>query len=352
MKISPKIKIVFAIIASIMTLLMAVAIGSVYISPANVFLVILYNIFENLGINLAYFTSDTIFTNITAADNAIVWHLRFPRVLLAFAAGAALSVSGAIMQSVLRNPLASSFTLGVSSGASLGAAFVIFLGVSLPIFAVFTLPILGFLFGMLTILLVVGFSAKLQHGLENNTIILTGMVLSLFINAVTTLLFALFRENAQRMILWQMGSFSMQDWQTVFILAPIVAVGTAFIFRYKLELDILTFGEEQAQTIGVNSGQMKILLLIIAAALTGSTISFVGIIGFVDLVAPHVVRKIFGASHRYVIPMSGVIGGSFMVLADLVARTIIAPTELPVGVVTAILGAPFFAYVFFAKWEN
>ncbi|MCL1988898.1 MAG: iron ABC transporter permease [Firmicutes bacterium] len=335
-----KAKIWLTIIATLVTLLMAVAVGSVYISPANVFRIILYSILEYF--ELPNFVN---MENITVANYAIVRNLRLPRVLLAFLAGSALSVSGAIMQSVLRNPLASSFTLGVSSGASLGAAFVIFLGFNFISF--FTLPFLGFTFGMLTILLVVGFSAKI--GLDNNTIILTGMVLSLFINAIITLLFALFRENAQRMILWQMGSFSMRDWQTVVILAPIILVGSVLVFRYKFELDILTFGEEQAQTIGLNSKRTKIILLTIAAALTGSTISFVGIIGFVDLVAPHVVRKIFGAAHRYVIPMSAIIGGSFMVLADLVARTITAPTELPVGVITAILGAPFFAYVFFAK---
>jgi len=285
--------------------------------------------------------------HITLAQTAIVWNLRLPRVLLAFCAGAALSVSGAVMQSVLRNPLASSYTLGVSSGASLGASLVIFMGVSLPFLHMMTLPVLGFSFGLGTILLVMGISSRLDTRMDNHTIILTGMVFSLFINAITTLMFALFRESMQRMVFWQMGSFSMRDWHTVYILAPVAFVGVLFISRFKWELDIMTFGEEQALTVGVRIKTIKMILLISAAALTGSTIAFVGVIGFVDLVAPHVVRKIFGAAHRYVIPMSAVVGGTFMVAADLTARTVTAPVELPVGAVTAIIGAPFFAYIYF-----
>jgi len=272
-----------------------------------------------------------------------------PRTLLAFCAGAALSVSGAVMQSILRNPLASSYTLGVSSGASFGASLVIFLGFSLPVLSFLTLPILGFAFGLGTILIVIVIARQLDFRLENHTIILTGMVFALFINAVTTLMFALFREGTQRMILWQMGSFSMSGWQAVYILAPIAIAGIVFITRYKHELDIMTFGEEQAQTVGVNTGRVKLILLVVSAALTGGTIAFVGVIGFVDLVAPHVVRKIFGAAHKIVIPMSALVGGTFMVVADILARTLTSPMELPVGAVTAIIGAPFFAYVYFYR---
>jgi iron complex transport system permease protein len=289
---------------------------------------------------------------ITPTDVTIVLNLRLPRVLLAFIAGIALSVSGAVMQSVLRNPLASSYTLGVSSGASFGASLVIFLGFTMPFLTLLTLPTLGFVFGLGTILLVMAIVSRLDGRMENQTIILTGMVFSLFINAITTLMFALNRESVHRMILWQMGSFSMRDWHTIFILAPLVALGVFFVARFRWELDVMTFGEEQAQAIGVNIRTIKWVLLITAAAITGSTIAFVGVIGFVDLVAPHVVRKIFGSAHKYVIPMSAVFGGTFMALSDLVARTVVAPVELPVGAVTAIVGAPFFAYIYFSKRKS
>ena len=333
-----KAKLTVTICASIFAVLLGIAIGSVNIAPQSIVRIIGYRVF---GFGLPEFITD--------AQIAIVWNLRLPRALLAFCAGAALSVSGAVMQSVLRNPLASSFTLGVSSGASLGASLVILVGVSLPFFDMMTLPFLGFTFGIATIFIVMAIARTLDVRMENHTVILTGMVFSLFINAITTLMFSLFREGTQRMVFWQMGSFSMRDWSAVYILAPIALIGIFVIYRFKWEMDVMTFGEEQAQTVGVNVGTVKTVLLIIAAALTGSTIAFVGVIGFVDLVAPHVVRKIFGPVHKIVIPMSALVGGTFMVFADIAARTVTAPVELPVGAVTAIIGAPFFAYIFFSR---
>ena len=333
-----KAKIAITICAGIAAITLGIAVGSVVIPPGSVLRVILHNMLNH-----------DLPEHITHAHAAIVWNLRLPRTLLAFCAGAALSVSGAVMQSVLRNPLASSYTLGVSSGASLGASLVIFIGVSLPLLPMLTLPLLGFAFGLGTILLVMAIARQLDGRMENHTIILTGMVLALFVNAITTLMFSLFREGTQRMVFWQMGSFSMRDWHTVYILAPLALVGILLVYRFKTEMDVLTFGEEQAQTIGVSVKRVKLILLIAAAALTGGTIAFVGVIGFVDVVAPHVVRKIFGPLHRYVIPMSAAVGGTFMVAADIVARTVIAPVELPVGAVTALIGAPFFAYVYFNR---
>ena len=333
-----KSKIVILIVVSFAILLFCIAFGSVHVPIMHVLHILAHTLFDV-----------PLPEHVAPTNVAIVWNLRLPRVLLAFLAGSALSVSGAVMQSVLRNPLASSFTLGVSSGASLGASFVIFMGVTLPFVAMLTLPILGFIFGLGTIILVMAIVSRLDSRMENQTIILTGMVLSLFVNAITTLIFTFFRESASRMIFWQMGSFSMRDWHTVLILAPIVLVGIVFIMRYKTELDVMTFGEEQAQTMGVNIKRVKWTLLIAAAAITGSTIAFVGVIGFIDLVVPHIIRKIFGSAHKYVIPMSALLGGAFMALCDLAARIVVAPLELPVGAVTALIGAPFFAYIYFSK---
>ena len=331
-------KLLATITGCLIILLLGVTIGSVYVPPGDVFNIIGH---ATLGRELA--------SHITPANYAIVWNLRLPRVLIALLAGAALSVSGALMQSVLRNPLASSYTLGVSSGASLGAALVIFLGVSLPVLPVLTLPVLGFVFGFATILLAMAFASRLDGQMENVTIILVGMVFSLFINAFTTLLSAISREHIQRLVFWQMGSFSMLDWRPVLILAPVTVIGIIYIYYFRWELNVMTFGEEQARSMGVDSRKIKWALLLASAVLTGGTIAFVGVVGFVDLVAPHVVRKIFGSAHNVVIPMSAVMGGAFMVLCDLAARTVIAPVELPVGAVTALIGAPFFAYVYFSQ---
>ena len=339
-------KTALCLLALVGILIAAIAIGSVNIPPLDVARVLLY---RTLGIG--------DLSGVSQAHATVVWTVRLPRVLVAFMVGAALSVSGAIMQSVLRNPLASSFTLGVSSGASFGAALVLLVGMPSFVFMwqrvsleSFALPIMGFAFGLVTIVAVVAMAAKMDGHMNNHTIILVGMVLSLFVNAVTTLMMSLNRESFQRLVLWQMGSFSGRgNWQTAAVLAPVLLAGVLLTLRFHRELDIMTFGEEQSRLMGVNLGQVKWILLITGAAITGSAIAFVGIIGFVDLVAPHVVRRIFGTRHRLIIPMSAIFGGGFMMLCDLAARSVLRTGELPVGVVSALVGAPFFAYVYFAK---
>jgi len=318
--------------------MMGVGLGSIYVPADHVI-----NIISNkiLSVPLA--------PDIPTVSVSIVWNLRLPRTLLAFLVGGALAVSGTVMQSVLKNPLASSYTLGVSSGASLGAAFVIVTGFSIPFLGMFTLPAAGLICGLATVFSAVKFASRMDKNLENNTIILVGMVFSLFVNAILTLLTSMSKEHLAQLTFWQMGSFALKDWSNIAVLFPIVLMGVIIIRNYSKELDIMTFGEEQAFTMGVDVHKVKWLLLGLSAALTGSAISFVGIIGFIDLIAPHVVRKAFGSSHKIVIPMSMLFGGAFMVICDLIARTIISPSELPVGAITALVGAPFFAYVYFSK---
>lgn len=331
-------KIIISICMCIIVLLFGIGIGSIYVPPLDILNIILNKLFNT-----------TLSNNISNTSISILWNLRLPRALLAFIVGGALAVSGTVMQSVLKNPLASSYTLGVSSGASVGAGLVIITGFTIPFLGMFTLPLVGLACGLLTVFLAVSFASRMDKNMENNTIILVGMVFSLFINAVLTLMTAMSKEHLEQITFWQMGSFSLKEWSNVFVLLPIVILGVLLLIRYSRELDIMTFGEEQARSIGVDIQKIKWLLLGISAALTGSAISFVGVIGFIDLIAPHVVRKIFGSSHKIVIPMSMLFGGAFMVLADLVARTIISPSELPVGSITALIGAPFFAYVYFKK---
>jgi iron complex transport system permease protein len=280
---------------------------------------------------------------------SIVWLLRLPRVLLAFLAGGCLAVSGAVCQSILRNSLASPYILGVSSGASLGAGIVIISGISLPLLTGFTLPLAGFGFGLATVFFVAAFSTRIDKSMSNNTIILCGMVLSLFINALLTLLSAIFSDDLKRIVLWQMGSFAMRGWAYVRLLLPFLVAGMAGIILYSREIDMLSFGDEQAKSAGVDTGPLRKKLLAFSAILTGAAVALCGVIGFVDLIAPHAARKITGSRHRYLIPMSFILGGSLMVVTDLIARTIISPSELPVGAITALIGAPFFAWVYFRR---
>jgi len=332
------IKIVLLIAVCITILLLGIGIGSIFVEPKEIIAILSHKIF-----------STALSEKIAKTSISIVWNLRLPRVLLAFLVGGAISVSGTVMQSVLKNPLASSYTLGVSSGASFGAAIVIVTGFQIPLLGMFTLPTVGLIFGLLTVFISVSFASRMDMNMENNTIILVGMVFSLFINAMLTLITSLAKDKVVQLTFWQMGSFALKEWSNVIILLPIVLVGICILMNYSREMDLLTFGEDQAYTMGVDIRKIKWVLLGLSAALTGSAISFVGVIGFIDLIAPHVVRKIFGSSHYLVIPMSAIFGGGFMVLCDMVARTVIAPIELPVGAITAIVGAPFFAYIYFSK---
>lgn len=279
----------------------------------------------------------------------IFWNIRWPRTVAGFLVGAMLGVSGALMQSVLQNPLASGYTLGVSSGTTLGAAIVIIFNFSMPIVTTFTKPVVGFIFGLITVLLVLFLSSRLDLSLKNHTVILMGMVISLFVNSIITIVSALHKNNIKELIIWQMGSLSGKKWIQVSIMAVVAVIGILISWGKSMELDILSFGEEQANSMGVDVKKKKTMFLILGTLLTATAISFTGIIGFIDLIAPHIVRKIFGSNHKTLIPFTALFGGSFMVVADTISRTILAPVELPVGAITAFVGAPFFAFIYFAK---
>ena len=333
-----KKKSILSIIAIFIILLLGTSIGSSDISLIDTLSIILN---KTLNISLA--------ESITAKDISIIWKLRLPRVLLAFLLGGCLATGGAVVQSVLKNELASPYTLGVSSGASLGAGLIVVSGITIPIVGSFTLPFVGFIFGLITMFSVIVFSTKIDRAMSNNTIVLVGMVLSLFVNALLTTMTSFFSNDLKTITLWQMGSFAMRGWTYVKLICPFFLIGMIGVFRFTKEMDILTFGEEQAKAVGVDTYNVKRKLFILCAILTGGSVALSGTIGFVDLIAPHVVRKVFGSNHRNVVPMSFLFGGGLMVITDLIARTIVAPMELPVGAVTALIGAPFFAYVYFKK---
>ena len=333
-----KKKSILSIIIIFIILLLGTSIGSSDISLVDTLSIILN---KTLNISLV--------GNIPAKDISIIWKLRLPRVLLAFLVGGCLATGGSIVQSILKNELASPYTLGVSSGASLGAGLIIVSGITIPVIGSFTLPFVGFIFGLITVFSVIVFSTKIDKAMSNNTIILVGMVLSLFVNALLTTMTSFFSNDLKTITLWQMGSFAMRGWTYVKLICPFFLIGMIGVLRFTKEMDILTFGEEQAKAVGVDTYNVKRKLFILCAILTGGSVALSGTIGFVDLIAPHVVRKVFGSNHRYVVPMSFLFGGGLMVITDLIARTIVAPMELPVGAVTALIGAPFFAYVYFKK---
>ncbi|MDC7301560.1 iron ABC transporter permease [Agathobacter ruminis] len=329
-------KIIISCILSVIIVILCMSIGSVSV-PVK----------EGVTIVFHKITGTAIPDSVNPSLISILWEIRMPRTLCAFFVGAALSASGAVMQSVLQNPLASSYTMGVSAGATLGVAILIVSGIANTALGMFTLPVVGFLAGFLTVIFVIGVAAKIDHNMQNHTIIMFGMVFSLFVNAILTLISSLASDHVQRLILWQMGSFSGRRWIHAGIVCVCVIVGGIILMLWHRELDIMTFGDEQAMSLGVDTKKSKVILLVIASFLTGAAVCFSGIIGFVDLTVPHAVRRLFGSKHKYVLPMSMVIGGAFLALADMISRTILAPREIPVGAVTALVGVPFFVWVYF-----
>ncbi|MDR0320651.1 MAG: iron ABC transporter permease [Treponema sp.] len=331
-------RIIIGAIISFLIIIAGASFGSSNISFGDTVMITLHKIFR---IPLS--------PEIDARNVSIVWLLRLPRVLLAFLVGGCLAMSGAVCQSILRNPLASPYILGVSSGASLGAGIIIISGITLPLLGGFSLPLTGFIFGLATVFFVASFSSRIDKSMSNNTIILCGMVLSLFLNALLTTLSAVFSDDLRRIMLWQMGSFAMRGWTYIVLFLPFLVIGTVGILLYTKEMDILSFGDDQAKSAGVETGLLRKKLLALCAVLTGAAVALSGVIGFVDLIAPHAARRLTGSRHKYLIPMSFILGGSLMVCADLAARTIISPSELPVGAITALIGAPFFAWVYFSR---
>jgi iron complex transport system permease protein len=331
-------RITIGAVVSLLIIAAAVSLGSTVISLRETVLVILHRLF---ALPLA--------PDIEPTTVSIVWLLRLPRVLLAFIAGGCLAMSGAVCQSILRNPLATPYILGVSSGASLGAGIIIISGIAIPLLGGFTLPLTGFIFGLATVFFVAAMSHRIDKSMSSNTIIICGMIFSLFLNALLTTLSAVFTDDLRRIAIWQMGSFAMRGWTYIHILLPFFVIGTVGIFLYTREMDILSFGDDQAKSAGVEAGALRKKLLACCAILTGAVVALCGVIGFVDLIAPHAARRITGSRHKFLIPMSFILGGCLMVVADLAARTVISPSELPVGAITALIGAPFFAWVFFRR---
>ncbi len=278
------------------------------------------------------------------AVRSIILELRLPRALMAATAGAALAIAGGTFQALLRNPMADPYVTGVSSGASLGAAVAIVLGLNFRFLGLGAIPLVSFC-GALGTGLVVYHLARSGNSLPVLTLLLAGLAVGAVISAVVSLLTYLADQRLNQVIFWLMGGFSGASWAYVWASAPYFLLGVAAVALNVRELNCLSLGEESAGQLGVDVERAKLVLLAGGALLTATAVSSSGLIGFVGLIVPHLVRWFTGPDHRRLIPAAGLAGATLMVLADTVARTIIAPTELPVGLITALGGGPFFIYV-------
>lgn len=280
----------------------------------------------------------------------IVGQLRAPRALLAFLVGAALAVSGVIMQGLFRNPLASPYILGVASGASTGAALAIVLASS----AILYLPLGAFLGASIAVLIVYALARGRRGRTSIFVLILAGVAVGSLFSAITSFLLYLSSggEKLADVLFWILGGLGRASWSSVLILAPIVAIGLAGALFVARDLNVLALGEEGAGHVGVNSAALTRWLLLLTTVLTAAAVSMAGTIGFIGLVVPHAFRMLVGPDHRRLIPVAALGGGCFLIWADMIARTAFAPAELPVGVITAFLGAPFFLYLLKTRGAN
>lgn len=276
----------------------------------------------------------------------ILFQVRLPRVCLAAMIGAALSLSGAAYQGLFRNPLADPYLVGVSSGAGLGATLAIYLGAQLSWAGLSALPVFAFV-GAIAATAIIYALAQVGGRTPVTTLLLAGVAVGALLSALTTALWTAAASVFQAMtvVSWLMGSLSLANWSHVTLLAPYLAVGGAVVILSARSLNLLQLDEDQAQLLGLNVERFKLLLVAATALLTAAAVAVSGVIGFVGLIVPHAVRLVWGPDHRFLLPMAALLGGTFMIAADGLARTLFAPTELPVGVITAICGVPFFLYL-------
>ena len=278
---------------------------------------------------------------------SIILSVRLPRVLCVAMTGAALALAGGAMQGLLKNPLADGSTLGVSSGAALGAVIAIAFGVRFPGLPFAGTMVMAILFAFLSLVLILTLAYRLDYSLATNTIILIGVIFSMFVSSLMNIIVTFAADRIQHITFWTMGSLQGAGYQNALVLGAALAVCGGMILRRAQELNAFAIGEDNARHIGVDVRRVKLIILITVSGLIGVCVSTGGSIGFVGLVTPHMVRMLVGPNHRRLLPASMFGGAVFLMLADLAARTLLNPIELPIGVVTSLVGAVVFVVIFY-----
>ena len=314
------ISFVFLFIA----LLLSLAIGSVSISPLD-----LWNALAGRGAELA---------------NTILWEIRLPRTILIALVGAALGGSGAAYQGLFRNPLADPYLIGIAAGAGLGAVLAISIDWPYSFLGLLATPLAAFAGALLAVTLVY-FLARIGQTTPITNLILAGVAVSSFATSLMSFLLLRSSGEIRRAISWLLGGVSLAGWDVTLALIPYLMLGMTILILHGYSLNLLQFGDDQASQMGLDVRRAKLMIIAAASLITAAAVSFAGIIGFVGLVIPHIVRMWWGVDYRRVIPLSILGGASILLFSDILARIIIAPQELPVGIVTALAGAPFFLWV-------
>lgn len=321
------------IVILLITIVLSIGIGSVVIYPQDIFLslITLIPIFD--------YQSDISETLIV-----IINQIRLPRIILAGIVGFSIALSGATFQSIFKNPLADPYLIGAASGSALGATIVLMIIGPVILIQISILPLASFLGGIVAVGITVMISFY-SRSMSSNTLILSGIAVGALANALTSLIIISSNPDVRPLLSWLLGSFNTANWDKVLIIIPYVLISTILLFRYRRIMNIIQSSDSEAQLVGVEVNKTKYILIVISTLLTAIAVSVSGIIGFVGLVAPHAVRLLWGYDYKYLIPCSALLGSIILILADTIGRTILYPQELPVGVITAFIGAPFFIFL-------
>ncbi len=323
--------LIWAAVGLLIAVIASFAVGPLRLPPMEVL--------QAIGVKLGLADPASVSTR----DLAVVWQLRIPRALLGAMVGAALAMAGASLQGLFGNPLADPGIVGVTQGAALGAVSAIVLGAGA--FGAWTLPLAAFTGagGAITLTYLL---ARPGQGSGTSTLLLVGIAIAAFCSAMIGFLTYIASESElQSLVFWQMGSLAQADWMDVIAVAPVFVLGTIALLRLATPLDMLALGERQAQHLGLDVKRTRLKLIAFSALLVGAAVAFAGSIGFVGLVVPHVVRLLVGPGHRWLLPVSAVAGALLIVVADTAARTLDPPSEIPLGLFSAALGAPFFLWL-------
>lgn len=333
---SYKVMFVISLIIYFIICVMSISIGSVSVPFDEVIKVILNKWFGIGDIS-----------SISATTITIILSIRLPRVIMATIIGGSLSLAGAVMQGLLKNPLADGSSLGIASGASIGATIAIATGITLPILSEFSIIITSIVFAFISLFLVLYVVRKIDRSMSTNTVILAGVIFSMFASSISNLLLSVFSNDTKKIVFWTLGSLASSNMSKVLLILPIFLI-CVFYILYKIpELNVFQIGEDSAKYLGVNTKKTKIYLFMAASALVGMSVAMTGNIGFVGLIIPAIVRMVVKTNYKYILPFSIITGASFLCITDLISRTVIAPSELPIGTVTSLFGAVIFVYILY-----
>jgi iron complex transport system permease protein len=328
--VSARVPLLVNGVGLIVVILVSTAIGPADLSIATVASVLLSHV------PLVHFHSSA-----SAINQAIVWEIRLPRVILGGIVGAMLAAGGASYQGVFRNPLADPYLLGVAAGAGLGATIIIVTSSG----STALLPVAAFIGGAAAVTITYLVGAKFGGRSSGTSVVLAGVAVAALFTAAQTFLQQQHAQDLQAVYAWILGSLSVATWSDVWLILPYVVLSMAVLLAHRRLLDVLRLGEEEARSLGVNPQRVRLLVVAAATFGTAAAVSVSGLIGFVGIIVPHLVRLTTNASYRVVLPVSIMGGAAFLILADLVARTADAPAEIPLGVITALVGGPFFIFV-------